>query len=536
MKVSGRAVLLAFAMAIAWIALAAPASTTAAETYVLDIKGGIGPATRDYLVRGLREADRNGAAAVVLRIDTPGGLDAATRDINQAILSSNVPVIGWVAPQGARAASAGTYILYACHLAAMAPATSLGAATPVSMGGPMPTAPPREPERDARGEESGAEEPRGAGQRREGQRGEEPRARAPEERAEPRSESPMERKAINDAVAYLRGLAELRGRNVEFAEAAVRDAATLTAGAALSQGVIEIVAPDLRSLLRQANGREVRLGSGTVRLALDPQAITPLEPDWRARLLGVLTEPTVAYLLLLVGLYALVIEAYTPGAVFPGVTGAICLLLALYALQVLPVNYAGVALIVLGVGLMAAEFALPSFGSLGIGGLVALVAGSLILFDTDVPGFGLPGQLILGIAVASALGFMGVIWLAARARKRPVVTGMEELVGNTAVAINDFRGRGQVRIRGEVWQAHSRWPVHRGQSVTVQAVDGLVLIVIPSDFPDRDAYADVPGREGSEGHASDTEASGTNASGTAASGTAPSSTAASTHPPDRGTP
>lgn len=293
----------------------------------------------------------------------------------------------------------------------------------------------------------------------------------------------MERKAINDAAAYLRSLAELRGRNVAFAEAAVREAATLSADQALAQHVIEILAPDLRSLLRQANGREVRLGQRTAKLSLDADAVTTLAPDWRARLLGVLTEPTVAYLLLLVGLYGLLIEAYTPGALFPGVTGAVCLLLALYALQVLPVNYAGVALVVLGVGLMAAEFALPSFGSLGIGGVVALVAGSLIMFDTDVPGFGLPGRLVFGIAFASALGFMGVVWLATQARRRPVVTGMEELVGHVATAIGDFTGAGQVRIRGEIWQAVSPSAVHGGQAVRVLAMRGLVLDVVPIEQP-----------------------------------------------------
>lgn len=483
---------------LAWLLAAGLAGAApermAADTgavVLAEIEGGIGPATRDHLGRAIERAKARGAPALVLRINTPGGLDASTRDINAMILASPVPVIGWVAPEGARAASAGTYILYATHLAAMAPATAMGAATPVAIGGAGPPGGKESPRQDEGGAGQESNNPESGGERERPPEGQRPATRGDTDDA-----GAMGRKAVNDAVAYLRSLAELRGRDERFAEEAVRDAATLTARQAHERGVVELIATDLDSLLSQADGRKVRLRTGTVVLATAGREVERFEPDWRTRLLSVITEPTVAYLLLLVGIYGLAFEGYSPGAIVPGVVGAISLLLALYALQVLPVNYAGVALIALGVLLMIAELAMPSVGALGIGGVVALVVGSVILFDTEIPGFGVPVALIAGIGAASAGGFLAALWFAARARRRPVITGVDELVGHRAIALGDFRDDGRVHVRGEVWQARSDTAVQRGQPVRVLAVEGLVLHVIPETEPAHSGTARVEPQPG----------------------------------------
>lgn len=420
---------------------------------LLQIQGAIGPATSRYFERGLEAAQARGSRLVILQIDTPGGLDTSMRDIIRAILASPIPVVSYVAPSGARAASAGTYILYASHIAAMAPATNVGAATPVSIGGEESPAPAGAPG---------------------GTAAKDPHAAAPE------PGTAMERKAVNDAAAYLHGLAELRGRNVDWADEAVRKAASLSASDALKEHVIDLIARDIPDLLAQINGREVRLANRPVKLATAGLTVERLDPDWRTKLLSVITHPTIAYGLLLVGLYGLLLEGYNPGVMFPGVIGVISLMLALFALQILSVNYAGLALVVLGVGMIIAEFHVPAFGSLGLGGLVAFVVGSIILFDTETPGMAIGVPLIAGVATVGGLAVLAIAFLGARAQRRPVVTGERVMVGQSAEVVENFNEKGQVRYAGELWNASTTTPLRIGQQVRIVKVEGLALWVEPN--------------------------------------------------------
>ena len=430
--------------------ITASANNASHSVFQLTISDAIGPATDDYVERAIKMATLQQAELIVIRMDTPGGLDSAMRSIIKNITNSSVPVAVYVAPTGARAASAGTYILYASHIAAMAPGTNLGAATPVQIGGISP--PDLQKEKD-KSEKSSSEN----------------------------NKTTMQKKIINDAVAYIRGLAQLRGRNQEWAEKAVREAASLPAGDALKKNVIDIVASSTTDLLKQIDGREVFVQGQKLRLKTAGLTVKEINPDWRSRLLSVITNPNIAYILMLLGIYGLILEFYNPGAIVPGTVGAICLLLALYSFQLLPINYAGMGLILLGIALMVGEAFEPSFGVLGIGGVIAFVIGSIILMDTDAPGFGIDISLIATFALTSVIMFVFVIGMVIKARRRPIVSGMEELLGSEALVIEDFAEKGRVNIHSENWSALCDTPLQKGQSVKVIAIDGLTLQVEPLD-------------------------------------------------------
>ncbi|TBW53802.1 nodulation protein NfeD [Marinobacter halodurans] len=425
---------------------------------LLTVDGAISPATMDYLLQGLQQAADDQVQLVIIAMDTPGGLMSSMRSIIKAILASPVPVATYVSPSGARAASAGTYILYGSQIAAMAPATHLGSATPVQMGGlpgqPDQTPSPDKPSPSGDGDASSKQSGKGG--------------------------SAMEHKILEDAVAYIRGLAERYGRNADWAERAVREAVNLNANAALEQNVVDVVAKDIPDLLQQIDGRTVIMDSGERVLHTANLTVERVNPGWRTELLSVLTDPNVAYFLMIIGFYGLIFELANPGSLFPGVIGAICLVLALFAFQVLSVNYAGLALILLGLAFIVAEAFMPSFGVLGLGGLAAFVVGSVILMDGTHQAISLP---IIGGTAAVAGGFL--LWAVTRfvgLRKRRVVSGTEQMQGESGVALDTFvidddHYKGHVRLNGERWNATSTVAVHQGQTVRVDAIDGLTARV-----------------------------------------------------------
>ncbi len=437
----------ATALVVILFALVVSPAGAAERAVVLEIDGAIGPAIADYVVREIDAGSPSEDGLIVLRINTPGGLDSSMREIDTAILASPVPVATFVAPSGARAASAGTYIAYASAIAAMAPGTNIGAATPIQLGG-NPLAP-----------SGGSDQKTGA----------------QDKAGEPADTET--RKIVNDAVAYIRSLAAVNGRNADWAEDAVRSAASLPAAEALKLHVVDVVANDVPDLLRQIDGRTVTVAGKPLRLATAGLEVVAVPPDWRTELLALVTNPNVAFILMLVGVYGVILEFFNPGAVAPGLVGAISLVVALYALALLPINYAGAALVLIGIALMIAEAHVGAFGAIGVGGIAAFVIGALMMFPSRVPEFALSGAVVTGAAIGSAALFLLALAALLRSRKRPVVSGGEALIGAAGETVSWQGSEGRVRVEGEIWRARADAPLPDGSRVKVVGRDGLILFV-----------------------------------------------------------
>tara|TARA_B100001093_G_scaffold515065_1_gene590535 strand:- start:1330 stop:2724 length:1395 start_codon:yes stop_codon:yes gene_type:complete len=427
---------------------------------IITIDGAIGPATLEYVKRALEIVRTKHHNLAILKINTPGGLVDSTRKINTIILNAPVPIVGYVAPSGAHAASAGTYILYATHIAAMAPGTNLGAATPVQIGGPdtqsnrPKVGKPQKKELEQKRTSNGIS-------------------------GSPKS--PMQTKTINDLSAYIKSLAELHGRNSEWAEKAVIEAATLTARGALKNNVINVIAKDVNELLAKLHGRSVELSNSSVTLDTKNMVIDKIDPDWQVQLLSVATNPNVAFVMMLIGIYGIIFEFWHPGLIGPGVIGGICLLIGLYATNMLPLNYTGAGLLILGMAFMTAEAFLPSFGILGIGGIISFIFGSTLLFDSDSPEFQLSWIIIISSALfcSALLSFiLSYVW---RSFKRPVVSGTETLIGTIAEVLEWSDDKGSVRAEGERWKAFGMRGVKKGQKVKIVQLVGLSVMVSQLD-------------------------------------------------------
>jgi membrane-bound serine protease (ClpP class) len=441
--------LLVFAI-LAILALAAPRVSAqapgVAPVLLAEVTGVIGPPVAHHVESAIEAAEQRDAELLILQINTPGGLETSMRDIIEDILAARTPIVGYVAPSGGRAASAGTFILYATHVAAMAPGTNVGAATPVQISG-------------------GAEAPPPPGQ--------------DEEETAPTNADALDRKAVNDAAAFIRSLADLRGRNADWGERAVRYGEAISAAEALELAVIELTASDLDDLLRQLDGRVVTMPGGERTLSTQGRLVERVEPTFVTQMLAVLANPNVAFLLMLIGVYGLIYEFATPGSIGPGVLGAVCLVLGLYALNQLPLNYAGLALIALGVAFMVAEAFTPTFGVLGVGGAIAFLIGSAMLIDTDIPEYRLSWFVIVaagamtGGFVALALGFT------IKTHRRKAATGREALIGARVKVLDWSNGAGHVWAASERWNASGPETLTVGGWARVTGVEGLRLQVAP---------------------------------------------------------
>ena len=408
----------------------ASSAATSELVYVGTYEGVINPVAAEYINHVLTEAQENTAAAVVIRLDTPGGLDTSMRLIIKDITSSPVPVIVYVSPSGGRAASAGVFILYSAHIAAMAPSTNVGAAHPVAMGG---------------GE----------------------------------MDAVMKEKVENDAAAYIKSIAEKRGRNIKWAEDAVRKSLSVTEKEALGLKVIDLIADDVPSLLAAVDGRQVVTGAGKIVLHTKGAVLKELPMGWRLEALKALSDPNIAFLLMTLGTIGLLAELYNPGAILPGIVGAISLILAFYSLQTLPINYAGVLLIILGIVLFILEIKVMSYGLLSLGGLASLVFGALLLVKTDAPFLRVSLSFIIPTAVLVGMVLMTLTWIALKTQRRHAVTGAEAMVGTIVLAQTDVAPKGRVFVHGEIWEAVSDEPIREGEEAKVKGISGLTLKVVP---------------------------------------------------------
>lgn len=397
------------------------------EIMVIKVDGVINPARAEFVVKAIKKANDKGYSLIIMELDTPGGLDTSMRTIIKEMVGSAAPVVVYVSPSGARAASAGAFITIASHIAAMAPGTNIGAAHPVAMGEKM--------------------------------------------------DKEMAKKVTNDAAAYIRSLAESRGRNVKWAEDAVRKSVSATEKEALELKVIDLIAKDRDELLKKIDGRKVRTAFGERLIRTAGAKIIHEEMGFRQRVLDLISDPNIAYILMLLGIYGLFFELTNPGSIFPGVLGGICLILAFYAFQTLPVNYAGILLIILAIILFILEVKIVSHGILTIGGIISMIIGSIMLFESPSPFFKLSLYVILPAVIVTALFFVITFGLAIKAWKRKPVTGVEGIVGLEGVARTDIKDDGMVYVRGEIWSAMSDEPIKSGEKVRVEAVSGLKLKV-----------------------------------------------------------